>query len=125
MGPPSSSPSLDSQNEVELAQLSKIPSPSDSYKDSGAHQSLDDDDDYEDDRDGGERALLSEDTPTRWKENTRLDPGAIWTQTSGIILEVSTSFTPPTVVLPDLGAVDSTDAPFHHIGQSIYWRTVR
>jgi len=103
----SSTPSLDSQNDVEMAQLSKIPSSPDSYKDhSGAPQSLlqDDDDDYEDDRDGGERALLSEDTPTRWKENTRLDAAAIWKQTSGIVVEVSASESfchQPT--FPDLG----------------------
>lgn len=94
MYPSSSTPSLDSQHDVEMAQLSKIPSSPDSYKDSGAPQSLpqDDDDDYEDDRDGGERALLSEHTPSRWKENTRLDAAAIWKQTSGIVVEVSASF---------------------------------
>jgi hypothetical protein len=91
MYPSSSTPSLGSQNDVEMVQLSKIPSSPDSYKDSGAPQSLpqDDDDDYEDDRDGGERALLSEDTPSRWKEP--LDAAAIWKQTSGIVVEVSAS----------------------------------
>ena len=80
-----------------MAQLSMIPSSPDSYKHSGSPQSLlqdNDDDDYDDDRDdddNGERALLSEDTPTRWEEKTPLDAAALWKQTSGIVVEVSAS----------------------------------
>jgi len=121
MGPPSSTSSLDSQNDVEMAQLTKIPSSPDSYKHSGTPQSLlhddddDDDNDYEDDGDGGERALLSEDTPTRWEEKTPLDAAALWKQTSGIVVEVSASFRrQPT--FPDPRALDPTNAPLHHDG---------
>jgi hypothetical protein len=123
MGPSSSTSSLDSQNDVEMAQLSMIPSSPDSYKHSGSPQSLlqdnddddDDDDDYDDDGDNddnGERALLSEDTPTRWEEKTPLDAAVYWKQTSGIIIEVSASFRRrPT--FPDPGALDPTNSPFH------------
>lgn len=130
MRPSSSTSSLDSQNDVEMAQLSMIPSSPDSYKHSGSPQSLlqdDNDDDYDDDRDdddGGERALLSEDTSTRWEEKTPLDAAALWKQTSGIIIEVSASFRrQPT--FPDPGALDPTNAPFHNNGQSAYGGIVR
>ena len=106
---------------MEMAQLSMIPSSPDSYKHNGSPQSLlqdDNDDGYDDDRDNddnGERALLSEDTSTRWEEKTPLDAAALWKQTSGIIIEVSTSFRRrPT--FPDPGALDPTNAPFHHNG---------
>lgn len=103
-----------------MAQLSTKLSSPDSYKHSDAPQ---DDDDYEDDEDGGERALLSEDTPDRWKEKTPLDAAALWKQTSGIVVEVSASFRRrPT--FPDLGALDPTNAPFHHNRQSAYGGTV-
>lgn len=121
MGPSSSTSSLDSQNDVEMAQLTMIPSSPDSYKHSDAPQSLlhdDDDDDYEDDGDdgdSGEQALLSEDTPARWEEKTPLDAAALWKQTSGIVVEVSASLRrQPT--FPNPRALDPTNAPLHHNG---------
>ncbi len=125
MAPSSSTPSLDSQNDVELAALHKIPASPNSYKPAGIPQTplRDDYDDDADDGDGGERALLGEDTQTRWQEKTPLNVAAFWRQTSGIVVEVSASSRRST--FPDPTTLDATDAPLHHIGQYLHGGTVR
>jgi len=44
-----------------------------------------------DDDDGGERALLGENTQTRWKEKPPSNFLRLWKETSGIVIEVSVS----------------------------------
>ena len=86
MGPRSSTPSLDSdsQKDIEMAPLHKIPTPQ-----GGSTQSLlaEDYDDDADDGDAGERPLLREEMQTNWQEKNSM---TFWRQTSGIVVEVRT-----------------------------------
>ena len=93
MGPRSSTSSLDSQNDMEMAPLDKIPASQDPYKPADSTQSLlrDDYDDDADDGDAGERPLLREESQTRRQEKMPQNAAAFWRQTSGIVIEVSTS----------------------------------
>jgi hypothetical protein len=116
MGPPSPTiSSLVSESDIEMISLDEIPvspTPGDTS------QSLPDDHDSDDD-DGGERALLGENNRTRWEEKT---PPGFWKQTSGIVVEVSVSSLRSSH--SDPGSLDTTNAPFHHDGQSVYREAV-
>jgi hypothetical protein len=96
-----------------MAPFDKIPPSHDPDKPGRSTQSLlrDDYGDDVDDEDAGERALLSEETQTRWQEATPLNTAALWKQTSGIVVEVSTSSRRS--AFPDLRALDTTNPPFH------------
>ena len=120
MGPPSTAPSsVASESDVEMITLDEIPKP---YTPGDTSQSHPDDHDSDDDDDGGERALLGENTQTRWRENIPSMPSGFWKQTSGIVVEVSASSFWSSVTDP--GTLDTTNAPFHHNGPSVYGGTV-
>lgn len=120
MEPPSpATSSLASESDIEMITLEEIPK---HYTPGDTPQSHPDDHDSDDD-DGGERALLGENTQTRWRENIPSNPKGFWKQTSGIVVEVSgSSFLRCTV--SDPGTLDTTNAPFHHNGPSVYGGTV-
>jgi hypothetical protein len=93
MGPPSPTSSSASESDIELATLHEIHVSPKHYEPRDTAQSPTDDHDYDDD-DGGERALLGENTQTRWKEKPLSISLGFWKQTSGIVVEVSVSSFP-------------------------------
>jgi hypothetical protein len=118
MRPPSptaSSPT--SESDIEMLSLDDLAVPSKSYAPGDTSQSHPDDHDSDDD-DGGERALLGENTETRWKGKPSSIYLGFWKQTSGIVVEVSVSSLQSRFA--DHGTPDTSNAPFHDIGQSIY-----
>jgi hypothetical protein len=120
MEPPSpTTSSLASESDIEMISLDELPVSPKPYTPGDTSQSLPDDHDSDDD-DGGERALLGENTETRWREKT---PSGFWKQTSGIVVEVSVSSLRSSV--SDHGTLDTTNAPFHNNGQSVYGEAVR
>jgi hypothetical protein len=98
--------------------MDDIPVTPNSFKPESSTQSLRDADDSDDEGDGGERALLSEDTQARWQEEKPSNAAAFWKQNSGIIIEVSASSLRSIVPYPR--TLDATNAPLHHVGQSIH-----
>ncbi|KAH9961041.1 hypothetical protein BC827DRAFT_1132217 [Russula dissimulans] len=76
--------SLNSEDDIEMLHLDEIPVSPISYK---REDPLREDDDDDDDGDSGERALLVENTQTRWKGERTSKAIALWKQTSGIIVE--------------------------------------
>lgn len=112
---PASSPLA---SDIEMISLDELPGPQKSYAPGDTSQPHLDEPDSDDDDDDGERALLGENTQTRWKENIPSIPLGFWKQSSGIVIEVSTSSLRSSV--SDPGTIDTTNAPFHHIGQSVY-----
>lgn len=91
MGPPSpTSSSLASENDIEMAPLDEVDASPKHYEPRDIAQSPPDDHDFDDD-DGGERALLGENTQTRWREKPLSISLGFWKQSSGIIVEVSVS----------------------------------
>ena len=100
MGPPSpTSSSSASENDIEMASLDKTHVSPTHYEPRDTAQSPPDDHDSDDGLDdGGERALLGENTQTRWKEKPLSISLGFWKQTSGIVVEVSVSSFRSTVV---------------------------
>jgi hypothetical protein len=120
MGPLSpTSSSLASENDIEMASLDEIHVSPKHYEPPDTAQSPPDDHDSDDD-DGGERALLGENTQTRWKEKPLSISLRFWKQTSGIVVEVSLSSFRSSVFNSGPGTLDITDSPFHDVGQSVY-----
>jgi hypothetical protein len=120
MGPPSpTSSSSSSESDIEMLSLKEIHVPPKHYEPRDAAQSPPDDHDSDDD-DDGERALLGENTQTRWKEEPLSTYLGVWKQTSGIVVEVSLSSFRSRVSNSGPGTLDITDSPFHDVGQSVY-----
>jgi hypothetical protein len=105
--------SLASESDIEMISLDELPGSQDT-----SQPHLDEPDSDDDDDDDGERALLGENTQGRWKEKIPSIPLGFWKQSSGIVIEVSASSLRSSV--SDPGTLDTTNAPFHHIGQSVY-----
>lgn len=95
MAPPSpTSSSLSSENDIEMFSLDEINVSPKHYEPQDTAQSPPDDHDSDDDDDGGEsgeRALLGENTQTRWNGKPLSISVGSWEQTSGIVVEVSAS----------------------------------
>jgi hypothetical protein len=117
------SSSFDSQNDLELAPLDKIPTQQEPPCDPAPSLAEDDYDDDASDGDAGEQPLLHEGTQTRWEAKTPLTAVTFWKQTSGIVVEVSAFSHQCT--FPNPRALDATNAPFHHDRQSVYGGTAR
>lgn len=90
MDPPSPTSSLASESDIEMLSLDEINGSPKHYEPRESAQSLPDDIDSDDDE-GGERALLGENTQTRWKEKHLSKFLVVWNQTSGIVVEVCVS----------------------------------
>ena len=114
---PASSP-LVSESDIEMISLEELPGAQKSYAPGNTSQPHEDEPDSDDDDDDGERALLGENTQTRWKEKIPSIPLGFWRQSSGIVIEVSASSLRSSV--SDPGTLDTTNAPFHYIGQSVH-----
>ncbi|KAH9992844.1 hypothetical protein BJV77DRAFT_1001392 [Russula vinacea] len=101
MGPPSpTTSSVTSESDIEMLSLEEPPVPLKPYAPEDISQSHPDDHDSDDDDDGGERALLGENTETRWKERAPSIYLGFWKQTSGIVIE-----TLPTLLFTTLGSL--------------------
>lgn len=89
-------------------------------------QSPPDDHDSDDDDGGesGERALLGENTQTRWKGKPLGISLGFWGQTSGIVVEVSVSSFRSSVSNSNPETLDITDSPCHDVEQSVYGEAV-
>ena len=119
MGPPSpTTSSVTSESDIEMLSLEEPPVPLKPYAPEDISQSHPDDHDSDDDDDGGERALLGENTETRWKERAPSIYLGFWKQTSGIVIEVSLSSLRSGFA--NHGTLDTANAPFHDIGQSVH-----
>ncbi|KAF8496847.1 Mg transporter [Russula emetica] len=100
MGPPSStSSSSASGSDIEMLSLDESHVSPKHYEPRDTAQSPPDDHDSDDD-DGGERALLGENTQTRWKEKPLSISLGFWKQTSGIVVE-----TLPTLLFTTLSSL--------------------
>ncbi|KAI0255234.1 Mg transporter [Lactifluus subvellereus] len=94
-GTPSSP--LDSEIDIELTHLDAT---QDTYKPGLIRHSLRDDYDSDDDGDGGERALLGENTQTNWHDKTQSDSSKLWEQIRGLVVE-----TLPTLLFTTIGSL--------------------
>ncbi|KAI0270288.1 hypothetical protein BGY98DRAFT_1100771 [Russula aff. rugulosa BPL654] len=103
MAPPSpTSSSLASEDDIEMFSLDEINVSPKHYEPRDTTQSPPDDHDSDDDDGGesGERALLGENTQTRWKVEALSTSLGLWEQTSGIVVE-----TLPTLLITTLSSL--------------------
>ena len=127
MAPPSpTSSSLASEDDIEMFSLDEINVSPKHYEPRDTTQSPPDDHDSDDDDGGesGERALLGENTQTRWKVGTLSTSLGLWEQTSGIIVEVSVPSFRFSVSNSGPRTLDITDSPCHDVEQSLYGEAV-
>jgi hypothetical protein len=127
MAPPSpTSSSLASEDDIEMLSLDEINVSPKHYEPRDTVQSPPDDHDSDDDDGGesGERALLGENTQTRWKVEALSTSLGLWGQTSGIVVEVSVPSFRSSVSNSGPGTLDITDSPYHDVEQSLYGEAV-